>query len=159
MRKDVPRLGSIPIWDATTTINAMSVKKDKTTGRIAGSKDPARLLEQYGCDMTRFIGPDGLYKRHLAFDNIRDLPAIGARERFEAMARSLRDVLSKRWVATEKGFPASQAVSSSKHQKCCGVDSGKGERCARRLQGWRHACKNCPPVRPLSSGCSQGSFI
>ena len=89
-----------------TTMNAMSLKKDKTAGWVTGPKDPARLLEHYGSDMTRFIGPDGLYERHLAFDNIRDLPTIGARERFEAMARSVRDVLSKRWVATEKTYDA-----------------------------------------------------
>src|SRR5271165_7086728 len=50
------------------------------------------------------IAPDGLYERHLLFDNIQDLAALGARERFEAAARSIRDVLSQRWVATEKAY-------------------------------------------------------
>src|SRR5579863_9530074 len=54
--------------------------------------------------MIRFAGPDGLYERHLLFDNIKDLTAIEARERFEAAARSIRDVLSQRWVATEKAY-------------------------------------------------------
>ena len=62
-------------------------------------------------------------------------------------------------VCRGKGLPHNQANSSSEHQKFCGVDSGAGERCARRLQGWDHANKNCPTVRPLSGGCSQGPFI
>jgi starch phosphorylase len=82
------------------------MKNDKTIVRAAGSEESARPLEQYGWDMSRFAGPDGLYERHLAFDNIKDLSAIGARERFEATARSIRDVLSKRWVATEKTYDA-----------------------------------------------------
>jgi len=32
---------------------------------------------------------DGLYERHLLFDNAVDLAAAGARERFEAFARSV----------------------------------------------------------------------
>src|SRR5580693_8799908 len=93
-----------PFVRPTTTVNATSMKNDKTIVRAAGSEESARPLEQYGWDMSRFAGPDGLYERHLAFDNIKDLSAIGARVRFEATARSIRDVLSKRWVATEKTY-------------------------------------------------------
>jgi len=56
-----------------------------------------RLLEQYGCGPVQFAGSDnGLYERHLLFDNVVALTAAGARERFEAVARSVRDVLSQR---------------------------------------------------------------
>jgi hypothetical protein len=34
---------------------------------------------------------------------------IGARERFEAIARSVRDVLSQRWVRTEKNLRARES--------------------------------------------------
>ena len=55
----------------------------------------------YGCDAYAFAGNDnGLYERHLAFDNVVDLPSIDARERFEAFARAVRDVLSQRWLKT-----------------------------------------------------------
>src|SRR5215475_1447637 len=64
----------------------------------------AKLLKQYGCGPVQFTGPDGLYERHLLFDNIKDMDAIHAREQYEAFARSVRDVLSQRWVSTEKTY-------------------------------------------------------
>jgi starch phosphorylase len=48
--------------------------------------------------------PDALYERHLLFDNVLDPAASGARERYEAFARSVRDVLSQRWVRTEQTY-------------------------------------------------------
>src|SRR5688500_14830824 len=63
------------------------------------------LLTQYGCGPIHFTEADtGLYDRHLLFDNVMDLSAAGPRERFEAFARSVRDVLSQRWVRTEQTY-------------------------------------------------------
>src|SRR5258708_6337681 len=63
------------------------------------------LLEQYGCGPIRFSGhQDALYERHLLFDDITDPVDAGAREQFEAAARSVRDVLSQRWVQTERVY-------------------------------------------------------
>jgi len=63
------------------------------------------LLEQYGCGPIRFSGHhDALYERHLLFDDVIDPVAAGGRERFEAAARSVRDVLSQRWVETERTY-------------------------------------------------------
>src|SRR5215471_12401125 len=63
------------------------------------------LLEQYGCGPIRFSGHgDALYERHLLFDDVIDPLAAGARERFEAAARSVRDVMSQRWVRTERTY-------------------------------------------------------
>src|SRR3974390_1104451 len=64
----------------------------------------ADLLKQYGCGPIPLVGNDGLYDRHLQFDNVEDMQETGARERFEAAARSIRDVLSQRWVLTEKTY-------------------------------------------------------
>jgi starch phosphorylase len=65
----------------------------------------ADLLEQYGCGPIRFSGDsDALYERHLLFDDVVDPLAAGARERFEAAARSVRDVMSQRWVRTERTY-------------------------------------------------------
>src|SRR5215469_2227834 len=64
----------------------------------------ARLLKQYGCGPIQFMGADGLYERHLLFDNVRDPVGVTARERFEAVAHSVRDVLSQRWVRTEQTY-------------------------------------------------------
>ncbi|HEY4884679.1 MAG TPA: glycogen/starch/alpha-glucan phosphorylase [Myxococcales bacterium] len=47
---------------------------------------------------------DALYERHLLFDNVADPAAAGTRERYEALARSVRDVLSQRWVRTEQTY-------------------------------------------------------
>jgi starch phosphorylase len=47
---------------------------------------------------------DRLYERHLILDNVLDPAAVGARERFEAIARSVRDVLAEQWIETENTY-------------------------------------------------------
>jgi len=81
-------------------------KKDGThSSRQARPEDVAKLLAQYGCGPVQFTGTeDALYERHLLFDNVVDLKAARARERFEAVARSLRDILSQRWLLTENTY-------------------------------------------------------
>jgi starch phosphorylase len=75
------------------------------TDHSANPESRAELLEQYGCGPIQFSGnSDALYERHLLFDDIIDPAAAGARERFEAAARSVRDVLSQRWVQTERTY-------------------------------------------------------
>ena len=70
-----------------------------------GSNDMSKLIQQYGCGPVQFTGTDNaLYERHLIFDNVVELMAAGPRERFEAFARSVRDVLSQRWLHTEKTY-------------------------------------------------------
>jgi glycogen phosphorylase len=70
-----------------------------------GSDHQSKLLEQYGCGPVQFTGAyNALYERHLVFDNVMEVTTIGARERFEAIARSVRDILSQRWINTEKTY-------------------------------------------------------
>jgi glycogen phosphorylase len=65
----------------------------------------AKLRSQYGSGPIEFTGTsDALYERHLVFDNVVDLAVAGPRERFEAIARSVRDVLSQRWIKTENTY-------------------------------------------------------
>src|SRR3954451_2605518 len=77
-----------------------------------GAKKPsapmtATLLDQYGCGPIKFTGSgDALYERHLMFDSVRDPDEVGARERYEAAARSVRDILSQRWLRTERTYEA-----------------------------------------------------
>ncbi len=60
---------------------------------------------QYGCGPVQFAGTDeALYERHLLFDNGVALGAATARDRFEALARSVRDILSQRWLLTEQTY-------------------------------------------------------
>jgi glycogen phosphorylase len=71
----------------------------------AASDDLSKLLQQYGCGPIPFTGTDNaFYERHLVFDNVIELMAAGPRERFEAVARSVRDILSQRWVHTETTY-------------------------------------------------------
>jgi starch phosphorylase len=70
-----------------------------------GRPDIAKLLQQYGCGPIQFSGTDNaLYERHLIFDNVVDVAASDARMRFEAVAHAVRDILSQRWVCTEKAY-------------------------------------------------------
>ena len=63
------------------------------------------LREQYGCGPVQFYGAeDALYERHLVFDNVIAPEKASPREQFEAVARSIRDVISQRWLRTEKTY-------------------------------------------------------
>ena len=65
----------------------------------------AKVQEQYGCGPVALAGSENaFYERHLVFDNVLDVADAGPRERFEAVARSIRDILSQRWVKTEKTY-------------------------------------------------------
>jgi starch phosphorylase len=89
------------------------VKEQKQdSSRIGGLKESelAKLIQQYGCGPVRFTGTDeALYERHLIFDNVMEMATMGARERFEAIAHSVRDVLSQRWIHTEKTYERQDA--------------------------------------------------
>jgi starch phosphorylase len=89
-------------------VKAQSEKSSRFTGLT--ESELAKLIQQYGCGPVRFSGTDeALYERHLIFDNVMEMSAIGARERYEAIARSVRDVLSQRWIHTEKTYERQNA--------------------------------------------------
>ncbi len=70
-----------------------------------GADERANLIGQRDCGPIPFAGTDdAFYERHLVFDNVIELAAAGPRERFEAFARSVRDMLSQRWVHTDKTY-------------------------------------------------------
>ena len=63
------------------------------------------LLARYNCGPIRFGGADdAFYERHLTFDHVTPLTRVTARDRFEAIARSVRDILSQRWLMTEQTY-------------------------------------------------------
>src|SRR5271156_1361241 len=75
------------------------------SSKIATSDSISKLIAQYGCDTVKFTGTEeALYERHLLFDNIVDSSQVSLRERFEAVARSVRDILSQRWIRTEQTY-------------------------------------------------------
>ncbi|HEU4765960.1 MAG TPA: glycogen/starch/alpha-glucan phosphorylase [Pyrinomonadaceae bacterium] len=88
----------------------MTAKKQKNSvpAKSAGA-DLSKLIEQYS-GLVQFSGTDdAIYERHLVFDNVMEEKMIGRRERFEALARSVRDVLSQRWVRTEATYERENA--------------------------------------------------
>ena len=61
--------------------------------------------------LARLSGPikfsgstDALYERHLTFDHVTSPPDVTPRDSFEAIAQSVRDVLSQRWLKTEETY-------------------------------------------------------
>src|SRR5262245_46634004 len=84
------------------------MKTQKQKGSVSATSaghDIANLLQRYGCGPVQLTGnADALYERHLVFDNVMEVTTVGARERFEALARSVRDILSQRWIQTEKTY-------------------------------------------------------
>ncbi len=79
----------------------------KTATEPAGSAADVikQRLSQYGCAEYEFAGSgDALYERHLAFDNAVGAAVLDPRERFEAFARAVRDVLSQRWLKTRETY-------------------------------------------------------
>ena len=94
----------------------MSTKVVKTA---EGARVPPRtpevsslseLLRQYGCGPIAFSGsPNALYERHLIFDRVIDPQVATARERFEAVSHSIRDVLAQRWTLTRSTYAKTNA--------------------------------------------------
>src|SRR5437773_2354203 len=85
-------------------------KQKQSVSATSPGSDIAQLRQQYDCGPVELTGnADALYERHLVFDNVMEETTIGARERFEAIARSVRDVLSQRWVRTEKTYDRENA--------------------------------------------------
>jgi starch phosphorylase len=65
-------------------------------------------LTHYSCGSLQIGGgadPDA-YDRHLVFDHVVSPAQASQRERFEAVARSLRDLLAQRWLLTERTYDA-----------------------------------------------------
>jgi glycogen phosphorylase len=65
-------------------------------------------LTQYSCGPLAVAGgsdPDA-YDRHLIFDHVVSMEQASQRERFEAVARTIRDMLAQRWLLTERTYNA-----------------------------------------------------
>src|SRR5882762_2571231 len=83
----------------------MGTKAVKQPATLNASDVWAKLRNQYGSGPVELSGKEmALFERHLVFDNVIDPTAAGQRERFEAFARSVRDVLSQRWIKTENTY-------------------------------------------------------
>jgi starch phosphorylase len=64
----------------------------------------SNLLHRFNCGPITFSGgSNALYERHLTFDQVVPVAAATPRDKFEAVARSVRDLLSQRWIKTAQG--------------------------------------------------------
>ncbi|HMP02977.1 MAG TPA: glycogen/starch/alpha-glucan phosphorylase [Gemmatales bacterium] len=63
----------------------------------------AELLARYECDGFKFPDRD-YYDRHVVFDHVVRMESASQRERFEAVARTLRDLLAQRWIKTNDTY-------------------------------------------------------
>ncbi len=83
----------------------MTTKQETAPPTTAGHDESAKLREKYDCGPVQLSGTEhAIYERHLFFDHVIKPTAVGPRERFEAFARSVRDILSQRWVRTEDAY-------------------------------------------------------
>ncbi len=83
----------------------MATKNVMEPPKASESPNLSKLLDQYNAGPIHFAGTEsGLYERHLLFDNVIDSASADARDRFEAFARSVRDILSQRWTLTEDTY-------------------------------------------------------
>src|SRR5215469_1640528 len=83
----------------------MAAKTDAAPAMTHAQPTVTELLEQYGCGPIQLTGSgDALYERRLMFDSLIDPAQAGPRERYEAVARAVRDVLSQRWHGTETTY-------------------------------------------------------
>ncbi|MGB9469997.1 MAG: hypothetical protein WBQ59_11675, partial [Candidatus Acidiferrum sp.] len=65
----------------------------------------SKLASQYGMETRQFADSlHKLYERHLLFDNGQDPDATNARAHYQAFARSVRDILTQRWVRTRRTY-------------------------------------------------------
>jgi starch phosphorylase len=72
--------------------------------------NPSEILQKYGSNLIRLAGTEGsLYERHVIFDRVIDPKVASARERFEAFAHSVRDILAQRWVQTKTTYERQNA--------------------------------------------------
>ena len=65
----------------------------------------AALRKRYNCGPVKLSGDaNALYERHVMFDQVIPAAQTTAREKYEAIAHSVRDVLSQRWLKTQQTY-------------------------------------------------------
>src|SRR3979411_1784271 len=95
-----------------STKRTVPLDSPKLVSAKASTSKASDVLEQYGSGSTPLVGAeDAFYERHLVFDRVIDPKAASARERFEAFSRSVRDILSQRWVLTKTTYERENAKS------------------------------------------------
>jgi starch phosphorylase len=75
-----------------------------TLMKIKAKTQPS-LLARYDCGPVKLSGDsNAFYERHVTFDQVVAETETTDRDKFEAIARSIRDMLSQRWLKTEQTY-------------------------------------------------------
>src|SRR5438552_10346254 len=99
--------------DSSSGLTNKPVCKDTAKRLGAGAREGtvdrstvANKLAQYSCGPLRITSAADVdadaYDRHLVFDHVVLPENADQRERFEAVALSLRDLLAQRWLTTQQ---------------------------------------------------------
>jgi starch phosphorylase len=81
------------------------VESKGTTATQQDRSSTRALLDQYEGGPVAFSGtPDASYERRLVLDHIVRPERSDSRQRFEAVASALRDLLSQRWLKTDETY-------------------------------------------------------
>src|SRR5262245_32905206 len=87
------------------TMTAMTAAAEHATADNENAASFTNLLERYCGGPVRLTGAgDALYERPLMFGSLTDPAEAGLRQRYEAVARSVRDILAQRWHLTEQTY-------------------------------------------------------
>ncbi|MBV8193796.1 MAG: glycogen/starch/alpha-glucan phosphorylase [Alphaproteobacteria bacterium] len=87
------------------TIRAVTAAVEQDGAHNKHAASFANLLERYGRGPVQLTeAGDALYERHLMFGSLTDPAEAGLRQRYEAVARSVRDILAQRWHLTEQTY-------------------------------------------------------
>ena len=93
-----------------STKTAVSPTPTRVAADESASANVRELLKQYGCGPVPIFGGEAaFYDRHLVFDRVIDPNVATARERFEALSSTVRDILAQRWVLTKKTYEQKNA--------------------------------------------------
>jgi glycogen phosphorylase len=80
-------------------------RKESGADARRAAEGSVAILKQYECNDIRFAGdPNASYDRHLTFDHEIEREAATFRDRFEAVAAAVRDMLSRRWLKTQRTY-------------------------------------------------------
>lgn len=80
------------------------IRKKTAVAEWRKAPECAGLLDQYG-GRIQFNGEsEALFERHLMFDNVADSGEVSLRQQYDALARSVRDILSQRWHRTQQTY-------------------------------------------------------
>src|SRR5208337_2763388 len=103
--KTEAELGSAPALPCSCERSNKYGKSMNTTRIKNRTETKQSLIERYNCGPVKLSGDsNAFYERHVTFDQVVAETETSARDKLEAIARSVRDMLSQRWVKTEQSY-------------------------------------------------------